>query len=182
MTTRDKIISIAREAKLWIAECHDFRGSFENMTQPEQEELLQLERFHALAIAAHEREKAGAQATPQQFDDLSGVQVCCGEYASCHRPCTPRGRWQASQDAGAQDDEADELLRHLGLDPDTYRTDGGAINHLKVKAALRYPENYPRLDTEEQTLREAAEKVCNLLDYVDEVKELRAALRQGGQS
>lgn len=38
--------------------------------------------------------------------------------------------------------EADELLRNLGLDPGTYRTDGGAINHLKVKAALRHPGDY----------------------------------------
>lgn len=40
--------------------------------------------------------------------------------------------------------EADELLRNLGLDPDTYRTDGGYINHLKVKAAIRNPEGYPQ--------------------------------------
>ncbi len=41
--------------------------------------------------------------------------------------------------------EADELLRHLGLDPQTYRTDGGAINRMKVKAALAHPDEYPRM-------------------------------------
>ena len=30
--------------------------------------------------------------------DLTGVSVCCGDYAHCGRPCTPRGRWQASID------------------------------------------------------------------------------------
>lgn len=42
--------------------------------------------------------------------------------------------------------EADDLLRNLGLDPEQYRTDGGAINHLKVKAAIRYPQDYARID------------------------------------
>lgn len=42
-----------------------------------------------------------------------------------------------------QVNEADELLRNLGLDPDTYRTDGGYINHLKVKAAILHPDEYP---------------------------------------
>lgn len=42
--------------------------------------------------------------------------------------------------------EADDLLRRLGLDPEQYRTDGGYINHLKVKAAIRYPDSYPRID------------------------------------
>ena len=34
---------------------------------------------------------------PQQFGDLTGVAVCCGEYAKCHRPCTPRGVWMANE-------------------------------------------------------------------------------------
>ena len=43
--------------------------------------------------------------------------------------------------------EADELLRCLGLDPQTYRTNGGAINRMKVKAALSHPDEYPRIDS-----------------------------------
>lgn len=39
---------------------------------------------------------AGAVA-PQAFGDLKGVSPCCGEYANCHRPCTPRGRWEAQR-------------------------------------------------------------------------------------
>ena len=42
----------------------------------------------------------------------------------------------------AQDNESDELLKHLGLDPERFRTDGGYINHLKVKAAIRHPYDY----------------------------------------
>lgn len=45
----------------------------------------------------------------------------------------------------AAPDEADELLVNLGLDPQAYRTDGGAINYLKVKAALRHSDEYPQL-------------------------------------
>ena len=44
-----------------------------------------------------------------------------------------------------QPNEADDLLRNLGLDPETYRTDGGSINHLKVKAAILNPSEYPHL-------------------------------------
>ena len=36
-------------------------------------------------------------AQPFPEADLTGVSVCCGEYAKCGRPCTPRGRWQAEQ-------------------------------------------------------------------------------------
>ena len=42
--------------------------------------------------------------------------------------------------------EADELLRYIGLDPQTYRTDGGVINRMKVKAALAHPDEYPRIN------------------------------------
>ena len=33
---------------------------------------------------------------------LSVSKVCCGEYATCHRPCTPRGRWEALQEPARQ--------------------------------------------------------------------------------
>ncbi len=44
-----------------------------------------------------------------------------------------------------QDREIDELLRLLNLDPDQYRTDGGSVNMLKVRAALNHPDEYPRI-------------------------------------
>jgi len=43
----------------------------------------------------------------------------------------------------ANPSEADELLQNLGLNPEQYRTDGGAINHRKVKAAILHPDEYP---------------------------------------
>ena len=64
------------------------------------------------AITEHQIEGAAAwvvrplyiAAQPaQELEDLSGVRVCCGEYAKCHRPCTPRGAWQASQAQPAQE-------------------------------------------------------------------------------
>jgi hypothetical protein len=33
-------------------------------------------------------------------------------------------------------DDGDELLRMLDLDPATYRTEGGRLNRLKIRAAL----------------------------------------------
>ncbi len=39
--------------------------------------------------------------------------------------------------------EADELLRKWNLDPELYRTDGGALNHMKIAAALKHPDDYP---------------------------------------
>ena len=38
------------------------------------------------------------QSEPQPLEDLTGVKVCCGEYATCYRPCTPRGRWLAERE------------------------------------------------------------------------------------
>lgn len=44
-----------------------------------------------------------------------------------------------------ESDDADELLILLRLDPLIYRTDSGAINIAKVRAALANPEEYPML-------------------------------------
>lgn len=41
--------------------------------------------------------------------------------------------------------DADELLRALRLDPERYRTEGGAINMPKVRAALANPDEYPMM-------------------------------------
>ena len=40
-------------------------------------------------------------------DSLKVTKVCCGDYANCHAPCTPRGRWQAQPAAwvGLTDEE-----------------------------------------------------------------------------
>ena len=46
--------------------------------------------------------------------DPTGVQPCCGEYAQCRRPCTPRGRWLAqAAPAGAEKEDAIEHLDAL---------------------------------------------------------------------
>ena len=49
---------------------------------------------------------------------------------------------RALLDAPQESNETDELLRNLGLVPEQYRTDGGVINHLKVKAAMKHPHDY----------------------------------------
>jgi hypothetical protein len=44
-------------------------------------------------------------------DSLRVTKVCCGDYANCHAPCTPRGRWQAQPAAwvGLTQREWDDL-------------------------------------------------------------------------
>ena len=62
-------------------------GKWRNGT-PSEATRVSLEA--ALASAPHARE-------PQAFGDLTGVSPCCGDYANCHRPCTPRGRWEGER-------------------------------------------------------------------------------------
>lgn len=43
--------------------------------------------------------------------DPTGVEPCCGEYAQCHRPCTPRGRWLAQAEPAGGDKEASKPVQ-----------------------------------------------------------------------
>lgn len=56
--------------------------------------------------------------------------------------------------------DADELLRLLRLDPLIYRTEGGSINMPKVQAALKYPDEYPRMSVPEEG--EAEQKIAEI--------------------
>ena len=40
------------------------------------------------------------------------IRVCCGQFSTCERPCTPRGRWLAEQDTPPPDEA---LLRRSNL-------------------------------------------------------------------
>ena len=46
----------------------------------------------------------------------------------------------------AAQNEADELLAKWGLDPGLYRTECGFLNHMKIRAALKYPDKYPYIE------------------------------------
>jgi len=95
--------------------------------------------------------------TPEQVDnwELKAAQYAdsqTGEYYEYQQAKNEKfaelaAQWGAEQ---VQYNEADELLRNLGLDPDTYRTDGGYINPLKVKAAIRNPDKYSTDATQAQ--------------------------------
>lgn len=54
---------------------------------------------------------------PQPLEDLSGVRVCCGDYANCFRPCTPRGTWIAQQQAKVEAQPV-QTIKFVGLDWD----------------------------------------------------------------
>lgn len=41
--------------------------------------------------------------------------------------------------------EADDLIRALGFDPARFRTEFGNLNHYKLAAAIRHPEDYAGL-------------------------------------
>lgn len=54
--------------------------------------------------------------------------------------------WNDAVDEGCEKpNEADELIRNLGFDPERFRTDGGAINHAKLRAAILNPDEYAGL-------------------------------------
>lgn len=62
-------------------------------------------------------------------------------------------------------EEADELLRKWNLDPDLYRTDSGALNHMKIAAALKHPDDYPhtaQTAVKSESLAQAAQALAQL--------------------
>lgn len=54
-------------------------------------------------------------------------------------------RIEAALAAMGGQEEAAELLRGMGLDPERFRTEGGRLNPAKVRAAIRHPESYAGL-------------------------------------
>ena len=56
---------------------------------------LPLQPLHLPLCALPQGQLRWQPVQPQPLEDLSGVGVCCGDYANCFRPCTPRGTWIA---------------------------------------------------------------------------------------
>jgi hypothetical protein len=80
----------------------------------------------------------------------------CGCFSGCDDDDTSP---QAAQT------EADELLRKWNLDPDLYRTDSGALNHMKIAAALKHPDDYPhtaQTAVKSESLAQAAQAPARL--------------------
>lgn len=61
---------------------------------------------------------------------LTGASVAVGD------------RLYTSPQPAQQQNEADELIRNLGFDPEQFRTEAGFINHMKLRAAIKHPEEY----------------------------------------
>jgi len=76
---RVEVLSMARKVKLGAALAFDYRGSFEAMTAPEQDRLVQLEQFAAL-VAAAERE-ACAKLADESADDCENGGHTEGQMA-----------------------------------------------------------------------------------------------------
>lgn len=66
-------------------------------------------------------------------------------------------------------DEADELLKLLNLDPNSYRTEGGFLNMPKVRAAMKNPEMYPRLIEAAPIETQAAAALYSALVSIDKI-------------
>ena len=75
------------------AEYH--KGNLKDLTKDEIVHFLPAVLANKDAVIAELRaELAKSQPVEPPFPeaDLTGVQVCCGDYFQCGRPCTPRGR------------------------------------------------------------------------------------------
>jgi hypothetical protein len=60
---------------------------------------------------------APAQQPLSYEESWAGSKPCCGEYASCGRPCTPRGRWEAQQSQQPLSaEQIRDLVKECGLD------------------------------------------------------------------
>lgn len=62
--------------------------------------------------------------------------------------------------------DADELLKLLNLDPAIYRTECGYVNLLKIKAALKNPNDYPTLATKPSEIDELHKQLAMLREFV----------------
>jgi len=100
-----------------------------------------MEQRNALQ-AEVERLKAAPQAPalPPEARDLPQAQVCCGDYANCGRPCTPRGRWQATQ---APKPLTDEQIKAIYQKYGTGRADGFADAARAIEKAHGITEAQP---------------------------------------
>lgn len=101
--------------------------------------------LYARAIIAAYQAKllAGVEMPPDPFVQYEG---CKPMYTADQLQQYGDARDHAGYIRGVEDakqcNEADELLRNLHLEPERYRTEGGAINHLKVRAAILNPRDY----------------------------------------
>lgn len=94
------------------------------------------EAWHGALHEWADRAKAAEAALRKEYVDPLSLRVCCGEYATCDRPCTPRGRWQAQQEAKLAEpqgepvawiEKAQELAnrtRQLGIEIFTVQHEG----------------------------------------------------------
>lgn len=67
------------------------------------------------------------------------------EYQIGYSDGYDKGWNEAIDDEREKPNEADELIRKLGFDPQRFRTEGGAINHEKLRAAILNPDEYAGL-------------------------------------
>ena len=91
-------------------------------------------------------------------------EVCCGEYATCLRACTPRGKWLANE---ALDKKA-ENARELGLDYEPAlqecRCNQGQVCHV-CDPILPAQQEYERgfIDGMQEQMRRSVDRAVNAM-------------------
>lgn len=104
-------------------------GMFVKYEQPPQRQLAQQEPIGFMS--------------PKQISRIIDPPDESGNYIPMRK--TQLGNFNLALYTSPQPNEVDELIRAFGFDPGRFRTDGGTINHLKLKAAIRNPEEYAGL-------------------------------------
>lgn len=89
--------------------------------------------------------------TAQQVEERGAWPPCerddCWLHDKCFGHCAAAKAASSAPTAQQEPaDETDDLLLALGLPPERYRTEGGALNLPKIKAAIQHPDEYPRLE------------------------------------
>ena len=99
--------------------------------------------------------------------DPTGVQPCCGEYAKCRRPCTPRGRWLALATQPTASNAERETL-HVVLDRFEAKERGIPQAHIaaqlvaELRAALATQPTASNAEEREELLRGEVDAITKL--------------------
>lgn len=134
---------------------------FDKMCSPDKTHIASWALSEIERLTANIQEEAVPVAYHYKYStdlhkDVWGVGYNVPANATEHYPL---GRMSPEPESAAVPDESDfigaasiqetadtdALLTHLGLDRQTYRTDGGWLNLPKIKAALKDPEMYPHI-------------------------------------
>jgi hypothetical protein len=142
MSTTPEVLDIAREREDFEA---DFRSNFPEYKMGIVAKHQSGDYLDVLVEARWLGWQARASASQQQSAPPVAKPAAWVWDGSLAGTVTPL--YAAPQTA-----ETDDLLRTLNLDPERYRTEGGAPNLPKIKAAMTHTDEYPRWEPAPSTV------------------------------